>query len=103
MYLPEMKTIYNRIKASAAKRNIPFDLTIPQLNELSFPLTCPILNIQLKYNRGKAQDDSYSIDRIDSTLGYTIDNIIVISLKANKLKSNATKEELEQIAQFYNN
>jgi len=100
--LPEMKTIYNRLATSAKKRGIPFDLTITELNNLSFPITCPILGIPLKYNRGKAEDNSYSIDRINSNLGYTIDNIIVISLRANKLKNNASKNDLQLIAEFYN-
>lgn len=58
--LPEIKTIYNRIKASAKRRNIDFNLSLPDLNNLSFPITCPIFGIPLKFNRGKAQDDSYS-------------------------------------------
>ena len=99
--LPEMRTIYNRLKASAKRRNIEFSLTLPELNNLSFPITCPILGIPLAFNRGEAKDNSYSIDRVDSTKGYHIDNIIVISLKANKLKSNATINELKQISNFY--
>lgn len=99
--LPEIRTIYNRLKASAKKRKIPFSLTLTDLNNLSWPITCPILNIPLKFNRGQACDDSYSIDRIDSTLGYTIDNIVVISLRANKLKNNATKDELQRLSEFY--
>jgi hypothetical protein len=99
--LPEIKSIYNRLKASAKKRGIKFTLTLPELNNLSFPITCPIFNIPLKFNRGKIEDDSYSIDRIDSSKGYEIDNIIVISWKANRLKSNATLEEISKIKQFY--
>ena len=98
VYLPEIKTIYNRLKGSAKKRDIPFDLTVTQLNELTFPISCPVLGIPLKFNRGQMQDDSYSIDRIDSTQGYTIDNIRVISWRANRLKNNATNEELIKLA-----
>ncbi|MGZ8924551.1 MAG: hypothetical protein ACXW2E_01580 [Nitrososphaeraceae archaeon] len=100
--LPEIRTIYNRLKASAKKRGIPFTLTISDLNNLSFPITCPILNIPLAYNRITAADNSYSIDRKDSTKGYSIDNIIVTSLRANKIKNNASKVELEKISEFYN-
>lgn len=99
---PEIKSIYNRLKASAKRRNIEFKLTIPELNHLSFPITCPILGIPLSFNRLEAQDNSYSFDRIDSSKPYEIDNIIVVSWRANKLKNNATKEELEKIANFYN-
>ena len=100
--MPEVKTIYNRLKNSATKRNIPFELTILDLYDLSYPLTCPVLGIKLQYHRGKAQDNSYSIDRRDSTLGYTPDNIIVISNKANRLKNNATSNELSKISDYYN-
>lgn len=100
-YLPEIKLIYNRLKASAKKRNINFTLTIPELNNLSFPITCPILGIPLKFNRGSVEDDSYSVDRIDNSKGYEIDNIIVISYKANRLKSNADLDDLNKISSFY--
>lgn len=99
--LPEIKILYNRLKASAKKRNIPFTLTISDLHELGWPISCPILGIPLKFNRGQAEDNSYSIDRIDSTKGYSIDNITVISLRANKLKNNATINELQQLSEFY--
>jgi hypothetical protein len=97
----EIRTLYNRLKASAAKRDIEFNLSLVDLNNLSFPITCPVLGIPLHYNRGEAKDDSYSIDRIDSTKGYSIENIEVISLRANKLKSNATIEEIVMLAEYY--
>ena len=103
MILPETKAIYNRLKASAKKRNIPFNLTLTDINNLGWPISCPIMNIPLKFNKGKPLDSSYSIDRIDSTKGYEPDNIIIISYKANRLKSNATKEELDKINEFYKN
>ena len=99
MYLPDIRIIYNRLKQSAKKRDIPFDLTVTQLNELTFPITCPILGMPLKFNRGQLQDDSYSIDRIDSSRGYTIDNIEVISWRANRLKNDGTIVELQKIAE----
>ena len=98
---PDSRTIFNRLKASAKKRNINFTISIVDINDLSFPITCPILGIPLKYHRGKMQDDSYSIDRIDSTLGYEPDNIQVISMKANRAKNNLTEAELRLLANFY--
>lgn len=102
MYFLDSKTLYNRLKSSAKKRNIPFSLTISDLNNLSMPLTCPILNIPLKYHRGMPQDNSYSIDRIDPDKGYEIDNIWVISYKANRAKNNLSESELKLLAKFYN-
>lgn len=99
---PDIKTLYNRLKASAKKRNIPFALTLTDLNNLTYPITCPVLGMPLKFNRGRPQDNSYSIDRIDSSRGYTIDNIIVVSWRANKLKNSSTTTELHKLSEFYN-
>ena len=101
VYKKEIKTLWTHLKNSAAKRGIPFNLTISDLNNLSFPVTCPIFGIELYFNRSCASDNSYSIDRIDSSRGYEIDNIIVISQRANRIKNNATFEELEKLVKFY--
>ena len=100
-YQKDIREVYNSLKASAKKRNIPFTLTLSELNNLTFPISCPILGIPLRYNRGRAQDDSVSIDRIDSKRGYEIDNIVVVSWRANRLKNNASVEDLKRISQFY--
>lgn len=101
MHFPEFRTIYNKIKASAKKRNIPFTLQLNDLDDIGFPISCPILGIPLKFNRNQVGPDSYSFDRIDSTKGYDKDNIIIVSWRANKLKNNASVEELKLIADFY--
>ena len=101
MYQPDIKTIYKNLKGSAKRRGIDFTLELTDLYELSFPVTCPVLGIPLKFNRGAAEDNSFSIDRLDSTKGYTIDNIEVISLRANKLKSNASLAEIHAISDYY--
>jgi hypothetical protein len=99
----DITTLYHQLKHSANKRGISFDLTLTDLNNLTFPLVCPILNIPIFYHTGKSKGNSASIDRIDSRKGYTIDNIIVISNRANKIKSDATLEELQLIVNFYSN
>lgn len=101
--IKDFKLLWNNLKASAKARNIPFDLSPRDIDEIGIPITCPILNIPLAFNRNNVQDNSISFDRIDSTKGYTKDNLIVISYKANKLKSNATIDELRKIVTFYDN
>lgn len=98
---PEIKEIYNKLKQSAKRRNIEFSLTIPELNNLSFPISCPVLGIPLKWHRGLAQDDSYSFDRIDTAKGYHIDNIEIISVKANRAKNNLTDKEIQFFCNYY--
>jgi hypothetical protein len=99
-YDKSIKSLYNSLKYSAKKRGIPFSLTIPELNNLTFPITCPILGIPIRFNR-EQRDDSISIDRIDSDRGYEIDNIIVISWRANRLKSDASLNDMQRITEFY--
>ena len=42
-----------------------------------------------------------SIDRIDPKKGYVKDNIIVVSMRANRIKSDATVDEIWKVADFY--
>lgn len=97
----DIKQLLNHLKASAKRRGIEFDLTTADIDEIGIPITCPILGIQLKFHRGSPQDDSISFDRIDSSKGYTKDNLVIVSFRANRLKSNATFEEMAAIVEFY--
>lgn len=66
--------------------------------DIMVPDRCPILNIPLQYHRGVKQDNSYSLDRIDSSKGYIKGNVWVISLRANRIKNDSTPQELRLIA-----
>ena len=99
----EIKHLLNRLKASAKKRGIDFDLTTADIDDIGIPISCPVLGIPLKFNRGKAQKDSISFDRIDSTKGYTRDNLIIVSNRVNTLKANASLEEMRKITDYYEN
>ena len=99
--LLDIRKIHSRLKSSAKKRTIEFDLTITDLYQIDFPITCPILGIPLVWNRGEPKDNSVSFDRIDSSLGYTFDNLQVISVKANRAKNNLTTEELKKFSLYY--
>ena len=97
----EPKEIIKRLKQSAKKRGIEFDLTTSDLDYIGFPITCPVLGIPLKWNRGEPKDDSYSFDRIDSSKGYCRDNIQIMSVKANRAKNDLTLEELKKFSQYF--
>lgn len=93
--------LWRQLKASAKKRNIEFNISPTDICDIGIPVTCPILGIPLKFHRHKVEDDSVSFDRIDSSKGYIADNLIVISYRANKLKSNSTLEEMQKLVKFY--
>lgn len=86
--------LYNSAKTRAKQRNEEFSI---DLEDIIVPELCPLLGIKMQYNEGIKQDNSYSLDRIDSTKGYIKDNVWVVSLRANRIKNDSTIEELEMI------
>ena len=77
------------------------DFTISP-GDVDVPETCPVLGVRLRINRGKRQDDSPSLDRLDNAFGYIPGNVRVISWRANRLKSDATPAELSALATYAN-
>lgn len=101
------KFFLRSVKARAKKSGLEFSLTAA---DVVIPEYCPILGIKLArntgWNRGHGlvvRDRSPSVDRIDNTKGYTPDNIIIVSYRANRIKSDATAQELRRLADFYEN
>lgn len=70
----------------------------------TLPGKCPILGIPLNYDpifiKGQDRNNSPSLDRIDNSKGYSIGNVRVISMKANRIKSDATAGELFKIGLY---
>lgn len=82
--------MYMNAKARARKLNIEFNL---EYGDLDIPLKCPILEVPLVLGTANNYEFAPSIDRINSNKGYTKDNVKIISLMANRMKNNATKEQ----------
>ena len=82
----------------AKKKGIPFDI---DESDIHIPELCPVLGIPIKIADGVVSPNSPTIDRIMPSLGYTKGNIIVISFRANTIKSDATVEEIRKVADFY--
>lgn len=90
----EVKHMLQTKKAECKFRGIEFNL---EEQDVEVPSKCPVLGIPL--NR-ECRDSSPSIDRVDPSKGYTKDNVAVISMRANRIKSNASALELRMIAQY---
>lgn len=89
--------IITRLKWIAKKKKIPFNLT---KEDIVIPNYCPVLGIKLEYGQGSPIDNSPSVDRIIPKKGYTKGNIQIISLKANRIKTDATIEEIEKVLNY---
>lgn len=87
--------LWKSAKSRAKQRGEDFSI---ELEDIIVPDKCPILGIPLEYHRGVKQDNSYSLDRIDSSKGYVKGNIWAISLRANRIKNDSTPQELRLIA-----
>lgn len=94
-----VKYLLEGAKQRAKKQNIEFSI-VP--SDLHLPNRCLVLDIPLVTTNVKLCDDSPTIDRIDSTKGYVAGNVHIISWRANTLKKNATPEELQKLANFFN-
>jgi hypothetical protein len=71
--------------------------------DIVVPEFCPVLGIKLVVGEGNScgADNSPALDRIDNNVGYVPGNVIVVSHRANRIKTNATVSELQRVASFY--
>lgn len=81
------------------RAGIPFDL---EPSDIVIPERCPILGIALdgQGTRDSRPDGTPSLDKVIPALGYVKGNVRVISMRANRIKDNATLEEIEAIARY---
>lgn len=84
-------------KKRASDLGLPFNLTE---DDLTLPTVCPALGIPLSAGRGKRHSGSYSLDRINPALGYVPGNVVVISDLANRIKTNATADQVAAVADW---
>ena len=86
--------LFYAARARAKTLNLPFNI---EKSDVVIPEFCPVLGI--KFLSGD-RDTSPSLDRIKPELGYVKGNIEIISMRANRLKNNATVEELIKITDW---
>lgn len=96
-----LKMLLNASKQRATLKKREHTLTLEDIKEL-YPIDgkCPVFGFRLEFNNAGFRETSPSIDRIDSSKGYTRDNVQIISWKANRLKAYATLEDLEILVAF---
>lgn len=108
----KVRQLFGAAMTRARKKGMEFSITV---DDIVIPTHCPILGIPIKEGNGRksdaildgtdpvlvgARDSSPSIDRIDNNVGYTKDNVLVISWRANYLKNTATLDELIMLGEF---
>lgn len=90
--------LYRWARGRARKSDVPFRLHVL---DIAIPNNCPVLDIPLFKGAGVSCDNSPTLDRVIPELGYVPGNIIVISNRANRMKSNGSWRELRLLVDFY--
>jgi hypothetical protein len=86
------KMIYVSAKQRAKDKGLEFNL---EVDDIIIPRFCPILGVRITRYIGMGKVDSNpSIDRINNDFGYVKGNVMIISEKANRMKNNASIDEL---------
>lgn len=86
--------MYHNAYRRAKELQIPFDITY---KDIHIPDCCPVLGFKLTSDN---RETNPSLDRIVPELGYVVGNVQVISMRANRLKSDASIEELQKLISY---
>lgn len=97
----------NTVKYSALIRTLDFNITLEQVWELyeKQDKKCALSGLEIVFDlsREKGYNQTASIDRIDSTKGYTLDNIQIIHKDINRMKSDLDQNQFfDYIKLIYN-
>jgi len=95
------RRMFNSAKQRAKSKKLEFTITLTDV-KLPEDDLCPVLGIPILLQDYQS-DNSPSLDRIDNSRGYTPENVMVISNRANRLKRNGTAEEHYRIFRYMTN
>lgn len=91
-----INAVLNTAKIRARTLGIPFNL---EASSLSIPERCPIFNTPLVWT-DKITNDTPSLDRLVPDKGYVSGNVTFISMRANRIKSDASLSDLQRIVEW---
>ncbi len=89
--------MWSAAKQRAKRSGREFTISV---EDIIIPTHCPALGIEMKRGTMAERANSPSLDRIDSSKGYVPGNVQVISQKANRMKNDATLEELKSLVAY---
>ena len=93
------KVLWHNARDRSLRYGVEFTISV---KDIQMPEVCPccgkpfVLGAPTKYPVPQAP----SLDRLDSSGGYTLQNIVVICTRCNKLKGDGTLTEHQQIAEW---
>lgn len=88
---------FSRKKQNCRWNKIPFNLTY---EDIEWNEVCPVFGTEIDWLATKMNENSPSMDRMDSSLGYIPGNVCIISWRANRIKNDGNRQEHLQIARY---
>lgn len=85
-------------KMRAKRDGIPFSL---KKTDIVIPEVCPVLGVPLRAGTRKQHEYAPTLDRITASLGYVVGNVRVVSYRANRIKNDASLDELAKVLAYY--
>jgi len=91
--------LWSSAKFRSKRLGIAFEI---EVTDITVPKYCPVLGMRLRSRKGGVpRANSPSLDRIDPDKGYVKGNVIVVSWLANRIKSDATPDQILAVGRFY--
>lgn len=88
------KKFINKAQSSES-RNIPFMLSFAEYKRLMNTRKCYYTGVELTFNTG--EHNSFTLDRIDASIGYVPGNVVACSHKFNQKKKDLTIHDMRQL------
>lgn len=92
-----VRYLINQARYRAKKLGQEFTIIKEDLN---IPEYCPIFGISLFFSGGKRTKNSFSLDRVDNSIGYVKGNVRVISFWANQMKGDMSIAQVESLLKY---
>ena len=88
---------YRTAKGNAKRDGKEFTIELSDVPDI--PKHCPVLGFEFVMD-GKHNDHAPSLDRVDNSKGYVPGNVAFISRRANRIKGDASLDELIKLGNF---
>lgn len=96
---PRQHMVY-AARQRARRDGLPCDIAV---GDIAWATHCPVRGVELIYTempKASSRGNIATLDRKVNSLGYTKGNVFVISHRANRLKQDATADELAAILAY---
>jgi hypothetical protein len=89
------KTYFKQMKQGAVSRNLQFDITMKDVWDqyIRQNKKCMFSGVDIQFSKSYNNGQTASVDRIDSSKGYTKDNIQIVHKLVNRMKQDLSDQD----------